>query len=66
VKRVRTNSHVWTVFIFGVGPVVLQIKIDCLKNCHAAPPVVGVVGGKSHERSITMEGVADRRGTYIP
>ena len=28
--------------------------------------VIRVVGGRSHERSITMEGIAVRRRAYIP
>lgn len=36
--------------------------IGRISVCDGAPSVVGVVGGKSHERSITMVGVADRRG----
>ena len=45
VKRERTNSQVLTVFFFRVGPVILQMEIDCLENLHDAPPEVGVVGG---------------------
>lgn len=26
-------------YFFGVGPVVLQMEIDCLRNFHSAPPV---------------------------
>ena len=55
-KRERTNSQVLTVFFFRVGPVVLQMKIDCLGNCHCAPPVVGVVGRKRYKASIQPGG----------
>ncbi|OEU55857.1 MAG: hypothetical protein BA862_03330 [Desulfobulbaceae bacterium S3730MH12] len=40
VKRERTNSQVLIVFFFGVGSVILQMEIDCLRNFHSAPPVV--------------------------
>ncbi len=63
-KRESTNSQVLTVFFFRVCPVVLQMKIDCLGNCHGAPPVVGVVGGNAMKLVYTLEGVADRRGGY--
>jgi hypothetical protein len=39
VKRERTNSQVLTVFFFGVGLVILQMEIDCLRYFHSAPPV---------------------------
>jgi hypothetical protein len=38
VKRWRTNSQVLTVFFFGIGPVILQMKIDRLRNFHGTPP----------------------------
>jgi hypothetical protein len=41
-KRLRTNSQVLTVFFFGVGLVVLQMKIDSLGNLHGAPPWLGL------------------------
>ena len=54
VKRERTNSQVLTVFFFGVGPVILQMEIDCLGYFHGAPPVVGVVGGNAMHEVYTM------------
>lgn len=32
------------VFFFRVGLVILQMKIDCLRNFHNTPPPVGVIG----------------------
>jgi len=39
MKRERTNSQVFTVFFFGIGLVILQMEIDCLRNFHNTPPV---------------------------
>ena len=40
------------------------MKIDCLGNCHGAPPVVGVVGGKRYEASIHHGGCSRQEGAY--
>jgi hypothetical protein len=48
VKRLRTNAQVLMVFFFGVGLVVLQMKLNSLGYFHGVPPLDGVVGGKRH------------------
>lgn len=40
----RTYSHVLMVFFFGVRSMVLQMKIDRLRNFHGAPPLGGLMG----------------------
>ena len=48
----RTYSQVLSVFFFGVGLMVLQMEVDCLRNFHGTPPVVGIVGYKCHDSSV--------------
>ena len=45
----RMNSQVLIVFFFGVGPVVLKVEIDGLRNFHGAPLIAGVVGKRNRQ-----------------